>query len=184
METDKDNDNKKSRTDDNKPNAPTTPAEVEHDKVYHRCFTFNCVLSFCNNYLKDIDIRKFGLYQMLHTLFIWLIGFIMLFDCNIIHLIILLMIVSLDAISVVILHECPLSILERKHTGTCLCDVRTFMLKRSGISYHCDHEYEKQIELLINVWTLISGKCLALIFFNFVNIKLINYNNLYLSQYV
>jgi hypothetical protein len=150
-------------------------------EIYHRTEIFNSVLSFFNKYLKYVDVRKLWLYQLIHTLFITAIGIIVLFDCNLVHLMMLLIIVSLDAISVVILEECPLSILERRHTGNCLCDERYKKLKDSWISYDCNHEYEKQIELLINVWVLISGKCLTIIILTLMNIKLVNYNNIYLS---
>lgn len=160
-------------------NTVTVDPPVTKEPIYHRCEIFNSVLSFFNRYLKNVDIRKLWLYQLIHTIFITAIGIVVLFNCNLLHLMILLIIVSLDAISVVILHECPLSILERRHTGDCLCDERYLRLKKTGISYDCNHEYEKQIELLINVWIFISGKCLAIIIFNLLNIKLVNYNNIY-----
>ena len=48
-----------------------------------------------------------------------------------------------------------------------------------GIMYNCDHEYEKQVELLINAWMLVSGKMLFILFLKTLNIKLTNYNNIY-----
>ncbi len=163
-----------------KPVIKEEPEPVSTKPIYHSSTSFNSVLSFCNRYLKYVDIRKLWVYQVMHSLFILILGFIILFDSNLVHLMIALIIVSLDAISVVILQECPLSLLERKYTGTCMCDTRYENLMKSGIAYGCNHEYEKQIELLINVWILISGKCLMIVLFNLINVKLVNYNNLYL----
>ena len=47
------------------------------------------------------------------------------------------------------------------------------------IMYNCDHTYEKQIELLINIWCIIAVKCLIIIFLNMFNIKLIDLNKIY-----
>lgn len=144
------------------------------------------VIRDVTNYTLDI-IKKSGIknsvigfyYIFFHSIIIFLVGFTLLFTININHLIILLIIVSLDAFSVVVLHGCPLTILEQKYLGTNGCDERTNSFKQMGIFYTCRHEYEKQIELLINVWTLIAGKCLSLLLFKLFNLKLKNYNNLY-----
>lgn len=54
-------------------------------------------------------------YYDLHNFYIFVLGFIMLFSNNLITLTAILAIVSFDAISVVALHECPLTTLERKY---------------------------------------------------------------------
>jgi hypothetical protein len=133
------------------------------------------------------EIKKKGIkngtigicYFLFHCLIIFLIGYNLIFNINIIHLIVLLIIVSLDAFSIVILHGCPLTILEERYLGINTCEERTQQLKNMGIFYSCDHEYEKQIELLINVGTLIIIKILILLTFRTFNLKLNNYNNLY-----
>jgi hypothetical protein len=119
------------------------------------------------------------IYTYIHHLLVFLVAFIFSFNNNIIHLCVLLIIVSLDAFSVVVLHGCPLTQLEQKYLNENTCEIRSNQLKNARILYKCDHEYEKQIELLINIWMLISGKCLLLIFFNTFNFKLHNYNNTY-----
>lgn len=136
----------------------------------------NYITSFIPVYL----IRTSKPYMVLHTLFIVLLSFVALFSCNMWHLAVLLIVVSLDALSIVVLHECPLTTLEKKYYGESLCDIRTEELKNAGIVYNCSHEYEKQIELLINVWMLVAGKCACILFMNTVNIKLVNYSNLYM----
>jgi hypothetical protein len=107
-----------------------------------------------------------GLYYMyFHFLIIFLVGFHLLFLFDYAGLCVLLLIVSLDAFSVVILHGCPLSHLERKYLSFDGIDERSSYLKSMGIMYSCGDEYEKQIELLINVWCLIVGKLLFLLLF-------------------
>ena len=58
-------------------------------------------------------------------------------------------------------------------------DDRDELLGALGISYDCNHEYEKQIELLINVWMMVAGKCMCIIVMKMFNIKLFNFNNIY-----
>lgn len=138
--------------------------------------------SFIFKIIKTNNIKHtvIGLYYLyFHLLIIILVGFNLVFSVNLNHLIVLLIIVSLDALSVVVLHGCPLTILEEKYLKINSCEERTKGIKSLGIFYRCDHEYEKQIELLVNVWTLIAGKCLLLIFFRTFKIKLKNYYNIF-----
>ena len=104
---------------------------------------------------------------------------IILFNTNIIYLFCTLIIVSLDALSIVILHGCPLTQLEQKYLKTNTSDDRYQYFKKCGILYSCQHEYDKQIELMVNVWLLIAIKCLVIICLNTLNIKLHNTNQLY-----
>ena len=152
-------------------------------KKYKKLINNNIIrqiaLFIYENYnLKNIRLNKF--YIFLHMWFIFIIGFIALFNNNIIHLCVLLFIISMDAFSVVVLNECPLTRLEKKYLNITSSEMRTISLKQCGILYECDHEYEKQIELLINVWMIISGKCLIILFLKTFNIKLFNYNNIYI----
>jgi hypothetical protein len=128
--------------------------------------------------LRNIKINKF--YMLIHSWFIGLLVFVALFNNNVYHLIILLIIISLDAFSVVVLHQCPLTILEKKYLKISSSELRTELLKNMNIVYECDHEYEKHIELLINSWTIIAGKCLIILFLKTFNLKLYNYNNIYI----
>ena len=103
------------------------------------------------------------LYFNIHLYLIYVIGFIALFTTSVFNLIVILIIVSLDAISIVFLHECPLTTMEKKYLGITSCEMRNEFLEKSGIMYTCTHDYEKQIELLINVWTIIASKCVSII---------------------
>ncbi len=118
-------------------------------------------------------------YYYIHFYLIFMIGFISIFTTSISFLIIMLVIVSLDAVSIVVLHECPLTTMEQKYLGITSCDERNKLLENAGIMYNCNHNYEKQIELLINVRTIIATKCLSIIFFKMFDIKLMDVNNIY-----
>jgi hypothetical protein len=124
-------------------------------------------------------IRDLNMYEIIHNTFIFLVSVVFIFSLNVVHLIILLIIVTLDAFSIIALHNCPLTILEKKYYKKSSNDKRDEFLKELGISYNCNHIYEKQIELLINVWLLVAGKCLLIMFFNMFNIHLNNNNQLY-----
>ena len=112
--------------------------------------------------LKKVNLKQ---YHILHNFYIFLIVFILLFNNNLFHLIILLIIISLDAFSIVVLHNCPLTILEKKYLKTSLFEQRNKLIKKTGIPYKCNHEYEQTLEGVINVWLMISSKCLLIIFF-------------------
>ena len=118
-------------------------------------------------------------YTIFHHMIMILVGFILCFNTNIIHLSCALIVVSLDAFSIVILHGCPLTQLEQKYLHTNSSKERYDFLKKCGIVYKCKHEYEKQVELLINVWMLIAVKCLLVITFHTFHITLHNYNTIY-----
>jgi hypothetical protein len=124
-------------------------------------------------------LRYTQYFTEIHEIFIFLVSFVGLFNNNIAHLSVLLLIISLDAVSIVMLHECPLTTMEKKYLNTSSCDVRREAMANLGIMYNCDHEYEKQVELLINAWMLVSGKMLFILFLKTLNIKLTNYNNIY-----
>jgi hypothetical protein len=150
-----------------------TETETEEENIIREMS--KCVISTLG--LNNEFVGLF--YKYIHFLFIFLIGFVAVFNNNIFHLIIILIIISLDALSVVILHECPLTKLEQKYLNTNSCDERSNHFKKAGIVYKCEHEYEKQIELLINAWLIIALKCMLIIFLRTFNFKLQNYSNIY-----
>ena len=132
---------------------------------------FNNMFNF--NKLKGIFYFNVHLYLMI------VIGFITLFTTSVNVLLALLIIVTLDADSVVFLHECPLTTMEKKYLGITSCEMRNEFLEKKGIMYKCDHDYEKQIELLINVWIIIASKCLFILFLKMFNIQLFDVNKIY-----
>ena len=129
---------------------------------------------------KQLNLKYFNkYYSLIHNIFIFMIAFIFIFSTNLFFLSIVLLIISLDAFSIVVLHMCPLTQLETKYLKKSLCKGRCDKLCGAGILYNCTHEYEKQIELMINIWLLISGKCLIIIFLRTFNIKIYNTNLIY-----
>ena len=104
-------------------------------------------------------------YTTIHCIIMVFCGFIICFNTNIVQLGCTLLVISLDAFSIVVLHGCPLTTLERNYLQTDTSKERRDYFKKCGIVYQCDHEYEKQIELLVNVWSLLALKCLFLIVF-------------------
>ena len=87
---------------------------------------------------------------------------VILFDTNIVHLFICLGIVAIDAMSCVVLHNCPLTLLEQKYLGYSLVQMNIASCKKMKILYHCSHEYERTIEILSNVGAMIITKILVL----------------------
>ena len=144
----------------------------------------NVIRKFCIYLYKKFNLREIQestFYRHVHDTFIFLISFIVLFSTNLTHLAVMFIIVSFDAFAIVVTHACPLTALERKYIKRSSCDDRDELLGALGISYNCKHEYEKQIELLINVWLMVAGKCMCIIIMKMFNIKLFNYNNIYLN---
>ena len=105
--------------------------------------------------------------------------FITFFSTSLWHLLIILVIISFDAISIIFLHECPLTALEKKYLGKTGYDEHIENYKKSGIMYNCNHQYEKQIELSINAWLLVTLKMLTIVFFEQFNVKLQDASNIY-----
>ena len=175
-----DKEDKKSKRNKEKENKDTTNNE-KNKKLSDE----NIFRTISSSVLETI--KKFGItnevvgliYTYVHFLIIFLVGFIFSFNNNIYHLIAILIVISLDALSVVVLHGCPLTLLEQKYLNTSSCEERSESFKNARIVYKCDHEYEKQIEILINVWTLIALKCLVLIFLKTFNCKLNNFHSIY-----
>jgi hypothetical protein len=136
-----------------------------------------CMYIYKKFNLKDLQESTF--YRHVHDTFIFLVSLIALFSMNLTHLAVLFIIVTFDAFAIVVRHGCPLTALERKYIKRSSCDDRDELLGALGISYNCNHEYEKQVELLINVWLLVAAKCMCIIVMKMFNIKLFNYNNIY-----
>lgn len=141
----------------------STEEETVKNKKSKNTTNRNVIRDFCN-ILTNNTKPVLGMYYMIiHTILIYAGIFIILFTNNIIHLTILLIIASFDAFSIVVLHNCPLTMLEQKYLGTSCVNIRKQYLKKQNILYKCNHEYEKQLEFLINVWCIISAKIMFLI---------------------
>jgi hypothetical protein len=127
-----------------------------------------------SNQLSPFLKKTIGTYYLIIHNLIALFGcFVFLFSNNIIYLSIVLNMIILDCMSIVFLHDCPLTMLEKRYLNTSMVEERQKTLKKMGIVYECTHEYETQLELLINVWSFIALKIFFIIIMNMTNIKLL-----------
>ena len=133
------------------------------------------VIRNLSDFLKPSFDKLIGSYYgIIHLVFMFLGGTILLFSNNIIYLSIMLFIVSLDAFANVVNHNCPLTLMEEKYFGISGKEISNNFYKEAGIMYTCNHTYETQLELLINVWILLACKILAIIFMRIVKIHIIS----------
>lgn len=102
-------------------------------------------------------------YVIIHGIIATLGILVLLFSNNIIHLACLLIVIILDSTCIVFLHDCPLTMLEQKYLKTSAVSTRFKALHKSNIVFECNHEYESQLELLINVWSFCAIKMFAII---------------------
>jgi len=97
-------------------------------------------------------------YQILHWIYALSLAILVLFEMNLGHLCILLLVVSLQTAGIVLLNGCPLTNFERRYTKT----THQHLLQKLKIGFQCNHEYESQIETMIHVWLAISLKLFVL----------------------
>jgi hypothetical protein len=102
------------------------------------------------------------MYQIIHWLYAFMICIIVLFDNNILHLCILLIVISIDTYSIIHFHKCPLTLLEQKYENK---KSHKKTLQKLGIGYKCNHEYESSIETMIHLWLLVCLRMLMLMIF-------------------
>jgi hypothetical protein len=123
----------------------------------------NIVRTISNSIQPYIHPALGAYYGLLHILIMSLGAIVLLFDNNPCHLILLLNIVALDAMSCVFLHNCPLTILEKKYTGASVVGTRMFLFRNMNVCYTCEHEYEITLEFLSNIAALVVGKIFVLL---------------------
>ena len=151
-------------------------------KAVHNFLNQNIIRKAAHYLYNVLHLEKITpYYSLIHDILIAVLTFIILFETNVFHLILILIIVSLDAFSIVVLNKCPLTLLEEKYLKKSSCDIRCEALKELGINYNTDQVYEIQIELMVNVWMLIVFKCLILISLQIFNIKLLDFSGIYKS---
>ena len=114
--------------------------------------------------LKDCIFGTY--YQIIHYIFMFLIIFVFIFSNNLLYLIILLNILAIDTFSIVVFHDCPLSLLEKKYLGISSLENRIYSVKNYNIMYTNNKVYDLTLDILINIWSLIALKILFIIFLN------------------
>ena len=110
-------------------------------------------------------------YLIIHNLIALFGCFVFLFSNNIFYLSVVLNMIILDCMSIVFIHDCPLTMLEKKYLNTSMIEERQKTFKDMGIVYECSHQYETQLELLINIWSFIALKIFFIIIMDMTNIK-------------
>jgi hypothetical protein len=122
-------------------------------------------------------------YGVFHIIIMLCSATVLLFDNNPIHLIIMFNLLSMDAVSCVILKNCPLTILEHKYLGRTCISTKIEFLQWLGIDHHCNHEYETTLETLINVGCFFILKISILFLLKLFPIQL-SVNNDILKQFI
>ena len=133
-------------------------SEIQHGKI--RTWS-HIMMKFLRKYIPHNLIG--GYYQLLHNIIIFGGAIVLLFTTNVGYLTACLIMVSLDAFANVVCHDCPLTRLERKYLKRSLAHDRKKIIKECNILYKCDHVFESQVELIVNVWTLLACKIVVLI---------------------
>ena len=88
-------------------------------------------LDICDKFkINPLSTVKGFYYYFLHLIIITFISFVGFFSTNLIHLSMVLLIVSLDAWSVIVVHGCPLTFLEKKYLNTSSCEQRTICFEK------------------------------------------------------
>ena len=127
------------------------------------------ISSFLAPYLKML-IGNY--YVLFHALIAFMGGFILFFNNNLLVLSILFMIISTDALTIIILHDCPLTMLEKKYLGNSCINTQKKIYKKMKIVYKCNHLYETQLEFVINLASFTIAKILCIIIMQMFDWKL------------
>ena len=134
----------------------------------------NCIRNFCKNYVSSAFKLFLGtFYVSLHLAIIVSGIIIIIFTKNIYYLLILLNVCIIDGICLTVFHECPLTILEKRCLNTNMSLINKRILNNLKINYKCNHVYETQCDLIINVGSICIIKLLILILFEVFKINVI-----------
>jgi hypothetical protein len=153
--------------------------EVQEEQIKPELANQNIIRRWAFEFNGKINKSAALGYMSLHMFFIAGVTFVFMFNTNILLLCVLLIFVTLDAAAIVFLHGCPLTHLERKYLGVDDCEMRRKVIEKCSIFYKCEHEYEKQVEVMINIWSMIASKILVLLICKTFNWKFVNYDNFY-----
>lgn len=117
--------------------------------------------SIASPYLKQL-IGHY--YIWIHILIGFMGGFILFFSNNLVALLFLFIIISTDALTIIILHDCPLTMLEQQYLGRTCIQMQKKIYKKMKIVYKCNHSYETQLEFVINLacFTIVKIFCIII----------------------
>lgn len=129
----------------------------------------NSILATIFNPLLSNFIKKSigNYYTIIHICIMCLASFVVCFVNDINHLFILLIFLSINAFTNIILHDCPLTMLEKKYLNNSVVDERIQKLKNASINFETVNSYESQLEFIINASSLCIFKILYIMYHNF-----------------
>ena len=114
----------------------------------------------CSNLLIEFVFNKNLQHYFQHIIgnyYVWLhmgimtMGiYIIMFSMNQIALLFVIIVLAIDAFTIIILHDCPLTMLERYYIKHSSVYWRLNKLRNSGIKYSLENEYDIQLEVVIN----------------------------------
>ena len=148
----------------------------EKDNDYYFNIISNNITRKLTNMVTDNMRKVIGYYYVfIHNIIAYVSIIILLFSNNLTYLTIMLNFLTLDAMSIIALHNCPLTLLESKYLGYSTISSKRFFLNKLNIIHECSHDYETQFEVLTNVVTVTFCKILYIICMRTFKIQ-INHN--------
>lgn len=147
--------------------------EEPEEKTVKNIIPRNIIREYAKSFSPFLKKAIGHYYLFIHNIIISVGCFVFFFSNRIFYLSVLLNMIILDCMSIVFIHDCPLTMLEKKYLDNSLVEARQKSFKDMGIVYECDHEYEKQLELLINLWSFIALKIFYIIIMDMTNIQLV-----------
>ena len=143
-------------------------------QYYNKIISENITRTLCKKIPNNIKTYIGYYYSILHFVIAFFGTVVILFSNNIFYLLSIMIIIILDAMAIVFLNDCPLTMLEHKYLKHSYCNSQKQFLKNLGILYECNHLYESQLEVLINAWSFTAIKIFVLICADMMSIKITN----------
>ena len=114
-------------------------------------FTDSILYYIFNKHLQEYFQRLIGNYYVCLHIGIMTLGiYIIIFSMNPYALLFVINVLAIDAFTIIILHDCPLTMLERYYIKHSSVFWRLDNLRKSGIKYSLQNEYDIQLEVVIN----------------------------------
>ncbi len=144
-------------------NLDSLHSNIPNEK-YTSLWKSSLVYTILNNIELKENIKCFiGIYyNILHYALMVFGVMVIIFINNKLALCILLFIITLDAGANIVLHDCPLSMCEKKYLGYSGMGTRLEMLQKFGFMYDNANEYNSQLEVIFNAWIITALKILCL----------------------
>lgn len=135
----------------------------KHFKQWYKDYNNNIIRKLITTVSPYIKPYIGAFYSFIHLVFMIFVVLCICFTNNIFHLSAVLLIMALDMLFILTVHECPLTILEKKYLGTSIIHKIKKDFKKAGINYKCNHIYECQLECVITMCSVVVSKIFVLI---------------------